>query len=74
MMTSKLGMDMKQAWETPIGQAIWLITAFSIQEGAETQIVTTEDDKRAIAERASLAKLQAEALASIKEEAAKTRK
>jgi len=74
MMTSKLGMDSEQAWETPIGQAIWLITAFSIQEGSDTQIITTEDDKRAIAERASLAKLQAEALASIKEEAAKTRK
>jgi len=73
MMTSKLGMESEQAWKTPVGQAIWLITAFAIQEGSDTQIITTEDDKRAIEERAMLAKMQAEALAKIKEEAAKTR-
>jgi hypothetical protein len=73
MMTSKLGMDMEQAWNTPVGQAVWLLTAFAIQEGSDTQIITTEDDARAKDEREALIKLQAEALAKIKEEAKKAR-
>lgn len=74
MMTSKLGMDMEQAWNTPVGQSIWLLTAFAIQEGSETQIVSTEDDAKAKSEREALEKMQAEALARIKEEAQKARK
>lgn len=74
MMTSKLGMDMEQAWNTPVGQAVWFLTAFAIQEGSDTEIVTTEADERAVSERAALEKMQAEALARIKEEAARTRK
>lgn len=73
MMTSKLGMDMEQAWNTPVGQAIWLLTAFAIQEGSDTQIISTEDDARAKDEREALIKLQAEALAKIKEEARRAR-
>ena len=74
MMTSKLGMDMEQAWNIPVGQAVWLLTAFAIQEGSDTQIVSTEDDQRAVEERKALEKMQAEALAKIKEEARKSRK
>ena len=74
MMTSKLGMDMEQAWNTPVGQAIWLLTAFAIQEGSDTRIVTTEDDASAVGEREALIKMQAEALAKIKEEAQRARK
>jgi hypothetical protein len=73
MMTSKLGMDTEQAWNTPVGQAIWLLTAFAIQEGSDTQIVSTKDDAKAKSEREMLIKVQAEALAKIKEEARKAR-
>lgn len=74
MMTSKLGMDMEQAWNTPVGQAIWLLTAFAIQEGSDTRIVTTEDEANAVGEREALIKMQEEALAKIKEEALRARK
>lgn len=73
MMSSKLGMDTEQAWNTPVGQAVWLLTAFAIQEGSDTQIVSTEDDARAKGEREALTKMQAEALAKIKEEAQRAR-
>jgi len=73
MMTSKLGMDMEQAWNTPVGQAVWLLTAFAIQEGSDTQIISTEDDAKAKGEREMLIKVQAEALAKIKEEARRAR-
>ena len=74
MMTSKLGMDMEQAWNTPVGQAIWFLTAFAIQEGSDTKIVSTEDDAKAKEERELLIKMQAEALAKIKEEAERARR
>jgi len=74
MMTSKLGMDMEQAWNTPVGQAVWFLTAFAIQEGSSTQIVTTQADERAVEERKALAKMQAEALAKAKEEARRARR
>ena len=74
LMSSKIGIDMEQAWNTPVGQAVWLLTAFAIQEGSDTQIVSTEDDVRAIREREQLEQVQKEALAKIKEEAAKRAK
>lgn len=74
VLTSKVGLDIDKAWETPIGQAVWLLTAFAIQEGADTKIVTTESDEKSESEREALAKMQAEALAKIKQEAASRKK
>jgi len=74
ILTSKLHMDIDKAWETSIGQAIWLLTAFAVQEGSDTRIVTTEDEANAVGEREALIKMQEEALAKIKEEALRARK
>jgi hypothetical protein len=59
----RFGMDEERAWNTPVGQAIWYITTFSIAEGAEIKIMTTEDEQKAEFEKNFLEKLRDEQLA-----------
>lgn len=64
---SRLHMTPEEAWNTPIGQAVWYLTAFSSSEGADVKILSTEDEQRADFEKEFLQKLQAEELAKLKE-------
>jgi len=64
---SKLGMSEQEAWDTPMGKAIWYISAYSVSEGADIKILSTEDEQKADFERNFLVNLQAE-LAKAKQE------
>jgi len=64
---SRLHMTPERAWNTPVGQAVWYLTAFSASEGADIKILSTEDEQRADFEKEFLQKLQAEELAKLKE-------
>jgi hypothetical protein len=63
---ANLGMTPDQAWDTPVGQAIWYMTAYSISQGADTKILSTEQEARADYEKEILAKLTAEHLERVK--------
>lgn len=65
---SKLHFTKEDAWSTPVGQAVWLLTAYAIGEGSEVKIMTTQDEASAESEREMLKRMQREALARIKEE------
>jgi hypothetical protein len=43
---SRLHMSYEDAWNCTVGQAVWYLTAYSISEGAETKILSTDvEDK-----------------------------
>lgn len=64
---SKMNLPLEQAWDTPVGQAIWYLTSFAISEGSEISILTTQDEDSAEADKALLKKIEAQMLAKIKE-------
>lgn len=49
-----------QAWDTPVGQAVWYLTAYSISQGSETKILSTEQEARANFEKEILEKMTKE--------------
>ena len=63
---SKMNMSLDEAWDCTAGQAVWYLTAYSIGEGAEVKILSTQDEEKMDAERAMLIKLQAESRAKYK--------
>jgi len=44
---SRLHMSYDDAWNCTVGQAVWYLTAYSISEGAETKILSTEVEDKA---------------------------
>ena len=42
ILITKFGFSEKEAWDMPFAKAIWYVTAFGIQEGAEISIITTQ--------------------------------
>ena len=72
-MTSKLGFTQEESWTMPVGQCAWILTAYGIQEGAETHILSTDDEANAEREKRILIKAQEEALKLAREEAIKMR-
>ena len=63
---SKMNMSLDEAWDCTAGQAVWYLTAYSIGEGAEVKILSTQDEEKMDAEKAMLIKLQAESRAKYK--------
>jgi len=63
---SKMNMSADEAWDCTSGQAVWYLTAYSIGEGAEVKILSTQDEEKMDAERAMLSKLQAASRAKLK--------
>jgi hypothetical protein len=62
---AKLHLTKEEAWTLPVGQAIWYLTIYGIIEGAETKIITTEQEAKMDSEADFLKRLQAEALAKL---------
>jgi hypothetical protein len=63
---SKMNMSLDDAWDCTAGQAVWYLTAYSIGEGAEVKILSTQDEEKMDGEKAMLVKLQAASRAKIK--------
>lgn len=63
---SKLHLTKEEAWTLPVGQAVWYLTVYGITEGAETKILTTEQESKMDSEADFLKKVQADALAKLK--------
>lgn len=63
---SKMNMSLDEAWDSTAGQAVWYLTAYSIGEGAEVKILSTQDEEKMDGEKAVLEKFQAAARAKIK--------
>lgn len=63
---AKINMSLDEAWDCTAGQAVWYLTSYSIGEGAEVKILTTEAENKMDTEKATLAKFQAEARAKLK--------
>lgn len=63
---SKMNMSLDEAWDCTAGQAVWYLTAYSIGEGAEVKILSTQDEEKMDGEKAVLEKFQAAARARIK--------
>lgn len=63
---SKMNMSADEAWDCTAGQAVWYLTAYSIGEGAEVKILSTQDEEKMDSERAMLIKLQASSRAKLK--------
>ena len=63
---AKLNLTKEEAWTLPVGQAIWYLTVYGIVEGAETKILTTEQEAKMDSEADFLKKVQADALAKLK--------
>jgi hypothetical protein len=57
---SKLGMSKHEAWSTTVGQAVWYITTYSINEGADIKVLTTDDEQKAESDLDFLKKLNEE--------------
>ena len=70
---SRLHMSPEEAWNCTVGQAVWYVTAYGVSEGADIKILSTEDESKAPDERELLVKMQAEALAKVKERMSKIR-
>ena len=62
---AKLHLTKEEAWTLPVGQAIWYLTVYGIIEGADTKIITTEQEAKMDSEADFLKNLQAEALAKL---------
>lgn len=62
---ANLGFTPDEAWDTPVGQAIWYLTAFGISQGADTKILSTEQEARASYEKDILEKMTKEHLERI---------
>lgn len=45
ILITKFGFTEEQAWNMPFAKAIWYVTAYGVQEGAELSIITTEDEE-----------------------------
>ena len=63
---SKMNMSIDEAWDCTAGQAVWYLTSYSIGEGAEVKILSTQDEEKMDSERAMLIKLQASSRAKLK--------
>jgi hypothetical protein len=63
---SKMNMSTDEAWDCTAGQAVWYLTAYSIGEGAEVKILSTQDEEKMDSEKALLIKMQAESRAKLK--------
>lgn len=62
---AKLHLTKEEAWTLPVGQAIWYLTVYGIIEGADTKIITTEQEAKMDSEAEFLKNLQAQALAKL---------
>jgi hypothetical protein len=56
----RLNLPMEEAWNMPVGQAIWYATAYSVAEGAQIKVLSTEDEQKADFEKNFLVKLREE--------------
>lgn len=45
VLITKFGFTEEEAWNMPFAKAVWYVTAFGIQEGAELSIITTESEE-----------------------------
>lgn len=68
---ARLNMPPEEAWNCTVGQSVWYLTAFAVSEGADIKILSTEDEQKMGSEKEMLVRIQAEALARAKKEAAK---
>jgi len=62
---AKLHLTKEEAWTLPVGQAIWYLTVYGIIEGADTKILTTEQEGKMDSEADFLKKVEADALAKL---------
>ncbi len=64
---ARMHMSQKEAWGCTLGQAVWYLTAYSVSEGADIKILTTDEEEKAESDREFLVRMQKQALAEHKE-------
>ena len=74
LLMSRLGFSPEAAWKTPVGQAIWYSVAYSVQEGADVKILSTEAEAKIKSEKELIEKVTADAVRQLKELAKKQKK
>jgi len=68
---SKLNFTKDEAWDCTVGQAVWYLTAYSIGEGADVKIISTQDEAKMESEKEFLVRMQKQARERLKKEAKK---
>lgn len=55
---TKFGFSEREAWDMPFSRALWYTTAFASQEGAEIEVITTEQEENETADLTKLAEYE----------------
>jgi len=67
-LVTKFGFSENEAWNMPFSRALWYTTAYASQEGADVEIITTEDEENEKLESSLLAKYEEEVKNKIRSE------